>query len=88
LRVSLDKPRARAGETVRIAAQASGNARTITARVYGALPVALRWNSSAKANTGELVIPPHLPPGRYVVHVTAEDIAHNIGAEEASLEIW
>jgi Ca-activated chloride channel family protein len=88
LRVRLEKPRARAGETVRIAAQASGNARTITARLYGAMPVALRWNSQAKANTAELVIPPQLPPGKYVVNVTAEDIAHNIGTEEVALEIW
>ena len=88
LRVTLDKPRARAGNAVRIAAQASGNARTITARLYGALPVALRWNSAAKANVGELDIPSNLPPGKYVVSVTAEDIAHNIGAQEVSLEIW
>jgi Ca-activated chloride channel family protein len=88
LRVRIDKPRARAGETVRIAAQASGNARTITARLYGAMPVALRWNTAAKANTGDLVIPPQLPPGKYAVNVTAEDIAHNIGAQEVALEIW
>jgi Ca-activated chloride channel family protein len=88
LRVRLDKPRARAGETLRIAVQASGNARTITARLYGAMPVALRWNSAAKANTGDLVIPAQVPPGKYTVNVTAEDIAHNIGTGEVGLEIW
>ncbi len=88
LRARLEKPRVHAGETLRIAAHVSGNARTITARLYGAMPVALRWNSAAKANTGEMVVPAFLPPGRYTVHVTAEDIAHNVGSEEVSLEIW
>jgi Ca-activated chloride channel family protein len=88
LRARLDKPRIHAGETLRISAQASGNARTITARLYGALPIALRWNGDAKANTGDLVVPAHLPPGKYTVHITAEDVAHNIGTEEVALEIW
>jgi Ca-activated chloride channel family protein len=88
LRARLDKPRAHAGETLRISAQASGSARTITARLYGAMPVALRWNSAAKANTGEMVVPAYLPPGKYTVHVTAEDIAHNVGTEEVALEVW
>ena len=52
------------------------------------MPVALRWNTAAKANTGELVVPAYLPPGKYTVHVTAEDIAHNVGTQEVSLEIW
>jgi Ca-activated chloride channel family protein len=88
LRTRLDRPRVHAGETLRISAQVSGNARTITARLYGAMPVALRWNGAAKANTGELMVPAFLPPGKYTVHVTAEDIAHNIGTEEVALEIW
>jgi len=88
LRARLEKPRVHAGATIRIFAQASGNARTITARLYGAMPVALRWNSGAKANTGELAVPAFLPPGKYAVNVTAEDIAHNVGTEEVALEIW
>jgi Ca-activated chloride channel family protein len=88
LRARLEKPRVHAGETLRISAQVSGNPRTITARIYGALPVALRWNGASKANTGELVVPAFLPPGKYTVHVTAEDLAHNIGTEEVTLEIW
>jgi Ca-activated chloride channel family protein len=88
LRARLERPRVHAGETLRISAQASGNARTITARLYGAMPVALRWNSTAKANTGEIVVPSFLPPGKYAVHVTAEDIAHNVGTQEVALEIW
>ena len=88
LRARLERPRVHAGETVRISAQASGNARTITARLYGALPVSLRWNSAAKANVGEIAVPADLPRGMYAVHVTAEDIAHNVAAQEVSLEIW
>jgi len=88
LRARLEKPRLHAGETLRISAQSTGNPRTITARLYGALPVPLRWNGTAKANTGELVVPAFLPPGKYTVRLTAEDVAHNIGTEEVSLEIW
>lgn len=88
VRARLEKARLHAGETLRISALVSGNARVITARLYGALPVALRWNTAAKANTGEIVVPAGLPPGKYTVQVTAEDIAHNAGAQEVSLEIW
>jgi Ca-activated chloride channel family protein len=88
LRARLDKTRVHAGEPLRISAQVSGNARTVTARLYGALPVALHWSSAAKANTGEIVVPAYLPPGKYAVHVTAEDIAHNVGTQEVPLEIW
>jgi Ca-activated chloride channel family protein len=84
----LENPRVRAGQTIRVLAQSSGNARTITARLDGALPAALHWNSAAKANTGEIAVPADLPPGEYTVHVTAEDIAHNVGTQEVSLEIW
>jgi hypothetical protein len=34
------------------------------------------------------VVPAFLPPGKYTVRVTAEDVAHNIGTGEVSLEIW
>ena len=88
LRARLEKTRVRAGELLRISAQASGNARTITARLYGAMPVALRWNSAAKANIAEIAVPAFLPPGKYTVHVTAEDIAHNVGSQEVALEVW
>jgi len=88
LRARLEKPRVHAGETLRISAQASGNARTITARLYGTLPVSLRWSDAAKANVGQLTVPPELPRGSYTVHVTAEDIAHNVAVQEVPLEIW
>ena len=88
LRARLEKPRVHAGEIIHIFAQASGNARTITARLSGAMPIALRWNSTARANTADMVVPSYLPPGKYTIHVTAEDIAHNVGTQEVALEIW
>ena len=88
LRARVEKTRAHAGETIRVSAQASGNARTITARLYGALPVALRWSRSAKANVADLMVPVKLPPGKYTIHFTAEDIAHNVGTQEVALEVW
>jgi Ca-activated chloride channel family protein len=88
LRARLSNPRVHAGETLHLSAQVSGNARTITARLYGALPVSLRWSTAAKANIADLTVPADLPRGKYTIHVTAEDIAHNIGAQEVPLEIW
>ena len=88
LRVQLTQRHVRGGDILRVAALASANTRTISARLFGAEPVALRWNASAKANTGEILVPHGLPPGRYTVNVTAEDIAHNIAAQEASIEVW
>ncbi|MGD0620528.1 MAG: VWA domain-containing protein, partial [Bryobacteraceae bacterium] len=88
VRVKLDKPRVRRGETLRISAYASSNTRTITARLWGTMPVALHWNGAAKADTGEVIIPADVPPGKYTLHVTAEDVAHNIGTQEVALEVW
>ncbi len=87
VRVRLDKPRYRRGETVRLSASASETTRAIFARMYGVGPVPLRWNAQAAANTGEFVVPDHLPAGRYTLTVTAEDFAHNMGSHEAALEV-
>jgi len=65
---------------------ASANSRTIVARLYGAAPVDLRWNQQAGVSVGELTVPV-LPPGKYPLTVIAEDIAHNIGTQEVTLEI-
>lgn len=87
VRVRLDKARYKRGERVQLRVGASETSRTIVARMYGVAPVSVRWNSEAKSNTGEFVIPAHLPAGRYPVSVTAEDFAHNIGREEVSIEV-
>jgi Ca-activated chloride channel family protein len=87
VRVHFDSNRVRAGENVTLRVQSSQTTKTITARLYGAAPLVLHWNEQSKASTGILNIPASLPAGRYSVHVTAEDIAHNISHQEVPLEI-
>jgi len=88
IRVKLGEPKVKAGGRLQIAASASASTRTITARLWGAEPVSLRWNPALKTNAGEMQIPAAMPAGKYKVVVTAEDIAHNITSEEVGLEIW
>jgi Ca-activated chloride channel family protein len=88
VRARSDKPRYRGGEIIQLRATATGMARTITASLYGAVPASLHWNPAVGMNTGELMAPEGLPPGRYMVRVTAEDIAHNIATAEVPVEIW
>lgn len=87
VRTKLDKARVRPGETVRLGVSASETTRTITARLYGAAPVSIRWDQDARANTGVIQVPAGLPAGRYSIHITAEDMAHNVAHEEVPLEI-
>ena len=87
LRVTMDKAAARPGEAIRLRASASASTRTIVARLYGASPVPLRWDARAGASTGWLTIPDSLPAGRYVIRVTAEDLAHNMASQEVTLDV-
>jgi Ca-activated chloride channel family protein len=87
IRVKLGEPNVKAGGRLMIAASASASTRTITARLWGAEPVSLRWNATLKTNSGEMQIPAAMPAGRYMVVVTAEDIAHNIASQEVPLEV-
>jgi Ca-activated chloride channel family protein len=87
IRLKLDRNRYRRGELMQIRATASASTRTVTARLEGAAPISLRWNERASAITGELLVPEALPPGSYRLTVTAEDIAHNIGSQEVTIEI-
>jgi Ca-activated chloride channel family protein len=66
---------------------ASESTRTLTARMEGLAPVSLRWNREAGASTGQLWLPQALPPGEYVLAVTAEDMAHNLGSAEVHIEV-
>jgi Ca-activated chloride channel family protein len=75
------------GETLLVRAAASASTRTLTARLEGVAPVSLRWNPAAQTNTGSLTIPADMPIGRYTLTVTAEDIAHNLGSQEVSVDI-
>lgn len=87
VRARLEKLRFRRGETVELRASATRTTRTLTARMYGVPPAALRWNPAEKLNTGSLRIPNDLPPGDYTLRFTAEDFAHNIGVEEVQLAV-
>jgi Ca-activated chloride channel homolog len=87
LHVSADRTSARPGETVHLRARASASTRTIVARLYGASPVELRWDPRAGASTGTVAIPEGLSAGRYVIRVTAEDIAHNMASQELTFDV-
>jgi Ca-activated chloride channel family protein len=87
VRVKLDKQMFRRGETMHLRVSASDTTRTVTARMYGAQPVYLRWNPEMASNTGEMLIPAYVAPGKYVLTVTAEDFAHNIGSREVQIEV-
>lgn len=85
--VKLDRKRFQRGQTITLKVGASQSTRTLVARLEGAAPVELRWNATAAANTGDLLIPAQTIPGRYALTVTAEDIAHNIGTQEVQIEV-
>jgi Ca-activated chloride channel family protein len=87
VKIRLEKTQFHRGETVRLRASASESSRTVVARMYGISPVSLRWSTAVGANAGDLIIPTHLPAGRYPLTVSAEDFAHNIGTQEVTIEI-
>jgi Ca-activated chloride channel family protein len=87
VRVRLDKKQFRRGESIPLRVSASARTRTVVARMYGAEPAYLTWNQDAGANTGNLLVPADLPAGPYTLTVTAEDIAHNIGSQELTVEV-
>ena len=87
VQVELASKRFQRGESIHLKVNASESTRTLVARMEGAVPVALRWDANASANTGVLAIPDQTIPGTYKVTVTAEDIAHNIGTEEVQIEV-
>jgi Ca-activated chloride channel homolog len=89
VQVKLDRKRFQRGQTIDLRVSASESTRTLVARMEGAgaVPVALRWDAKAGANTGALMIPDQTIPGTYRLTVTAEDIAHNIGTQEVQIEV-
>jgi Ca-activated chloride channel family protein len=87
VRVKLDRKRVPRGESVMLKVSASDTTRTLIARMNGADPVALRWDSAVSANSGTLQIPTQTIPGTYKLTVTAEDVAHNVGTEEVQIEV-
>jgi Ca-activated chloride channel family protein len=87
VKVRMDRTRYRAGETIQLKVSASASTRTLTARVEGLAPVNLHWNSGQGASTGQIGLPSGLPAGEYLLAVTAEDVAHNLGSVEVRIEV-
>ena len=85
--VKLDRKRFQRSQTINLKVSASQSTRTLVARLEGATPVELKWDSKAAANTGDLFIPGQTIPGTYKLTVTAEDIAHNIATQEVQIEV-
>lgn len=87
IKIEMSAKQARAGEEILIKAAADKDTNRLTAKFYGAAPVALRWSNGDKANVGRLKIPENLAAGKYVLTVTAEDFAHNQSTAEVNLEV-
>jgi Ca-activated chloride channel family protein len=87
VKLQLSRTSAHRGETLDIRAAASSSTRTLTAHIDGLAPATLHWNARVQINTGSLTIPSDLPIGRYALTVTAEDIAHNLGSQEVSIDV-
>jgi Ca-activated chloride channel homolog len=87
VRIHLDRKRFHRGETLALKVNASESARTLVARLEGVDSAFLHWNQQAGASTGELVVPNEMPPGKYQLTVTAEDVAHNTGSHEVQIEV-
>ncbi|HET9281992.1 MAG TPA: VIT and VWA domain-containing protein [Candidatus Angelobacter sp.] len=87
LKIILARKQFRPGGAIHLKIQASSSTRTLLAQLEGAPLVSLRWNPDEAASTGDIVVPNELAPGTYRLTVTAEDIAHNIGAQEVQIEV-
>ncbi len=87
VKVHLERTRYRPGDVIALTVSASETTRTLTARVEGMAPVSLHWNRDASASTGQMRLPERLAPGDYVLAVTAEDMAHNLGSAEVHIEV-
>ena len=87
VKIVLNGQQFRRGQPIHLRIHASETTRTLLAQLEGAAPVSLRWNPDESASTGEVLVPQDLAPGRYRLTVTAEDVAHNIGAQEVQIEV-
>lgn len=87
VKLYLERNRFRAGETIPLKVSASQTTRTLTARLEGLAPTTLRWSPETRVNEGQYTLPAALPAGEYQLTVTAEDIAHNLGSTEVTIEV-
>ena len=87
LRAIVNRQQVLAGEELKLSVTADSDTLRLTAKMYGAQPVALRWSDADKANTGRLRVPQGLASGKYIVTVTAEDFAHNQSSAEIEITV-
>jgi Ca-activated chloride channel homolog len=87
VQIKLDTQRYRRGQVINLKARSSQTTRRLVARLEGALPAPLNWDAHAGINAGQLLIPEQMIAGTYKLTVTAEDVAHNIGAQEVQIEV-
>ncbi len=86
LQPRIDKEVAR-GKTLSLRVGADSDTRRIQVSLGSMAPVRLHWDEPQKMNCGEILIPADLPPGTYVLRITAEDFAHNMSAAEQKIRV-
>ncbi|MFL6332865.1 MAG: VIT and vWA domain-containing protein [Pyrinomonadaceae bacterium] len=87
LKATVARTPLRAGDELKVTASADADTYRLTAKMYGAQPVSLRWSDEEKASVGVLRVPAGLASGRYVLTVSAEDFAHNQSSVEVMVEV-
>jgi Ca-activated chloride channel family protein len=87
LAASVETATVRAGDELGIRVAADPDTSRLTAKMYGARPVELRWSAQARTNVGRLRVPPNLAAGRYVLNISAEDFAHNHSSAEIEINV-
>lgn len=87
VKINLPQTSVKTGEEIKIRVSSDSDTARLTAKLYGAKPIELRWSKEEKASVGIIRIPEQVAPGKYVLTVTAEDFAHNQNSEEIVLEI-
>jgi Ca-activated chloride channel family protein len=87
LKATVAQTSLRAGDELKVTASADADTFRLTAKLYGAQPVDLRWSDAEKASVGVLRVPAGLASGRYVLTVSAEDFAHNQSSVEVMVEV-
>lgn len=87
LDVKVDSKSVKAGGELKVRVDADSDTMRLVAKIYGAKPVQLFWDSKAKTCIGKIRVPSGLSAGRYLLTVTAEDFAHNQSSVEVEIEI-
>jgi len=87
LKATVEVSTVRAGDELAIKCAADSDTDRLTAKMYGAQAVSLRWSAKEQTNTGRLRVPANLAAGKYTVVISAEDFAHNQSSVEVPIEV-